>query len=46
MGDTIVKVIKDFTLWIGDITILPGEQGVRFVIKYGVQKVIFFIVNL
>lgn len=33
MGDTIVKGIKDLTLWIGTITVLPGEHGVRAALK-------------
>ena len=29
MGDTVVKGIRDVTLWLGEITVLPGEAGVR-----------------
>ncbi|KAK3674267.1 hypothetical protein LTR78_005736 [Recurvomyces mirabilis] len=29
MGDTIVKAFSDLTIWIGTITVLPGEQGFR-----------------
>jgi potassium channel subfamily K len=29
MGDTIIKGIRDLTLWIGNFTVLPGEKGVR-----------------
>ena len=29
MGDTVVKGIRDLTLHLGEITILPGEAGVR-----------------
>lgn len=29
MGDTIVKFIRDFTLWLGEVTVLPGDQGIR-----------------
>ncbi|KAH6679307.1 potassium channel-like protein [Halenospora varia] len=29
MGDTVVKGIRDLTLWIGNFTVLPGEQGVK-----------------
>ncbi|KAK5111913.1 hypothetical protein LTR62_004645 [Meristemomyces frigidus] len=29
MGDTIVKSFSDITIWIGSITVLPGEQGFR-----------------
>ncbi|KIN01382.1 hypothetical protein OIDMADRAFT_145456 [Oidiodendron maius Zn] len=28
MGDTIVKEIRDLTIWIGTFTVLPGEKGV------------------
>ena len=33
MGDTIVKGIKDLTLWIGTITVLPDEHGLRAGLK-------------
>lgn len=33
MGDTIVKGIRDFTLWIGNFTVLPGEKGVKTTLK-------------
>lgn len=33
MGDTIVKAIRDLTLWIGEFTVLPGEHGVRAAFK-------------
>ncbi|KZF20458.1 potassium channel-like protein [Xylona heveae TC161] len=26
MGDTVIKIIRDVTLWIGDITILPSDK--------------------
>ena len=29
MGDTVVKGIRDVTLWLGEVTVLPGEEGVR-----------------
>ena len=29
MGDTVVKGIRDVTLWLGEITVLPGEAGIR-----------------
>lgn len=29
MGDTVVKGIRDVTLWLGEVTVLPGEAGVR-----------------
>jgi potassium channel subfamily K, other eukaryote len=27
MGDTVVKVIKDFTIYLGEITVLPSDEG-------------------
>ena len=27
MGDTIIKGIRDLTLWVGQLTVLPGEKG-------------------
>ena len=33
MGDTVVKSIRDLTLWIGEITILPGDAGIRGRVK-------------
>ena len=29
MGDTVVKGIRDLTLWLGEFTVLPGEAGAR-----------------
>jgi potassium channel subfamily K len=29
MGDTIVKFIRDITIWIGNFTVLPGEKDVK-----------------
>ena len=33
MGDTVVKGIRDLTLWLGELTVLPGEVGVRSRVK-------------
>ena len=38
MGDTIVKAIRDVTLWIGNFTVLPGEQGVKATLKESASK--------
>ncbi|KAK0121060.1 Potassium channel, variant 2 [Cadophora gregata f. sp. sojae] len=38
MGDTIVKGIRDLTLWVGNFTVLPGEKGVLATVKEGVGK--------
>ncbi|KAH7346453.1 potassium channel-like protein [Rhexocercosporidium sp. MPI-PUGE-AT-0058] len=39
MGDTIVKGIRDLTLWIGNFTVLPGEKGIKASVREGVSKV-------
>ncbi|ESZ96753.1 hypothetical protein SBOR_2897 [Sclerotinia borealis F-4128] len=41
MGDTIIKGIRDFTLWIGNSTILPGEKGLRHSLKGKTKKMTF-----
>lgn len=33
MGDTVVKGIRDLTLWLGEFTVLPGEAGARYRVK-------------
>ena len=33
MGDTVVKGIRDLTLYLGEITVLPGEDGFRSRVK-------------
>ena len=38
MGDTVVKGIRDLTLYLGDVTVLPGEGSTRERIKQGVSK--------
>lgn len=39
MGDTVVKGIKDLTIWLGEITVLPSnEGGMVDRLKYGVAK--------
>jgi potassium channel subfamily K, other eukaryote len=40
MGDTVVKIIKDFTIYLGEITVLPSDEGgLGDSLKYGVYKV-------
>jgi potassium channel subfamily K, other eukaryote len=29
MGDTVVKFVSDITIWLGELTILPGEAGIK-----------------
>ena len=38
MGDTVIKGIRDLTIWLGEFTVLPGEQGARGRIKAGAHK--------
>ena len=38
MGDTIVKLIKDLTLWVGTFTVLPGEHGIRVALKENANR--------
>jgi potassium channel subfamily K len=40
MGDTVVKTIKKLTIWLGEITVLPSDEGGMVDrLKYGVAKV-------
>lgn len=38
MGDTVVKGIRDLTLWIGEFTVLPREGSTVHKLKEGAQK--------
>ncbi|KAI9808583.1 MAG: hypothetical protein M1825_003732 [Sarcosagium campestre] len=38
MGDTIVKAVKDVTLWIGETTVLPNESGFRATVRKNIAK--------
>lgn len=38
MGDTVVKLIRDATLWFGEITVLPQEGGMKQRLKKGGEK--------
>jgi len=38
MGDTVIKGFRDMTIWIGSLTVLPGEQGVGGTLKIGLQR--------
>ncbi|KAI1116391.1 hypothetical protein F5Y14DRAFT_406468 [Nemania sp. NC0429] len=40
-GDTIIKGIRDVTVLLGNITILPGERGYKMDIKYFLSKLSF-----
>lgn len=40
MGETVVKAIKEATIWLGEITVLPNEQeGMQDRLRHGVYKV-------
>lgn len=39
MGDTIVKFVRDLTIWIGNLTVLPGEKGIVSILKETAYKV-------
>ena len=38
MGDTIVKGVRDLTLYLGEFTLLPGEVGIRQRLKQLIHK--------
>jgi potassium channel subfamily K, other eukaryote len=38
MGDTVVKMVKDLTLWVGEVTVLPGDAPMRDKLRYGIHK--------
>lgn len=39
MGETVVKAIKEATIWLGEITVLPNEQeGMKDRLRHGVYK--------
>lgn len=39
MGDTIVKLVSDATIWLGSLTVLPGDAGVRESAKAAWQRI-------
>lgn len=38
MGDTVIKAFKDLTIWIGSLTVLPGEQGLATTLQIGLKR--------
>jgi len=39
MGDTVVKTIKDVTIWLGEISVLPSdENSTKERLKHGIYK--------
>jgi potassium channel subfamily K len=38
MGDTVIKAFRDLTIWVGSLTVLPGEHGISGTLKTGIQQ--------
>lgn len=38
MGDTVIRAFRDLTIWVGSLTLLPGEHGLRATLKIGVKR--------
>ncbi|KAF2192448.1 potassium channel-like protein [Zopfia rhizophila CBS 207.26] len=38
MGDTLIKAFKDFTIWVGSLTVLPSDHGVRSTLRTSIQR--------
>ncbi|KAF9698917.1 hypothetical protein EKO04_002873 [Ascochyta lentis] len=38
MGDTIIKEFKDFTIWVGSLTLLPDEEGLASTLRIGAKR--------
>ncbi|KAK7551653.1 potassium channel-like protein [Phyllosticta paracitricarpa] len=38
MGDTVVKKFADFTIWLGSLTVLPHESGIRATVKSNLAR--------
>ncbi|CAN9256303.1 unnamed protein product [Alternaria alternata] len=39
MGDTVIKAFKDFTIWLGSLTVLPDEEGLSAALKVGWRRI-------
>jgi potassium channel subfamily K len=39
MGDTIIRAFKDFTIWLGSLTLLPDEKGLASALKVGIKRI-------
>jgi potassium channel subfamily K len=39
MGDTIIKAFKDFTIWVGTLTVLPDEKGLGSAFTVGMRRI-------
>jgi potassium channel subfamily K len=38
MGDTVVKMVRDLTLWVANFTVLPDERGVKANLKESTNR--------
>ncbi|KAH7402581.1 potassium channel-like protein [Pyrenochaeta sp. MPI-SDFR-AT-0127] len=38
MGNTVIKAFKDFTIWIGSLTVLPEEKGLVAALRVGLKR--------
>ena len=38
MGETLIKLIRDLSLWVGDLALLPGDKGIRDALKESAPK--------
>ena len=39
MGNTVIKALKDFTIWVGSLTVLPDEEGLSAALKVGWTRI-------
>ena len=39
MGNTVIKAFKDFTIWVGSLTVLPDEEGLSGALKVGWARI-------
>jgi potassium channel subfamily K len=38
MGDTVIKAFRDLTIWVGSLTVLPGENGLSSTLSVGLRR--------
>jgi potassium channel subfamily K len=39
MGDTVIKAFRDLTIWVGSLTVLPGENGPKSTMSAAVRRI-------
>lgn len=39
MGDTVVKSFSELTIWVGSLTVLPGEHGIRATLQQTARRI-------